>query len=650
MRLSKRRSASYATCPASCRLPRTTGATWPLNCLRAPLTFSSDAGSISKKSCATPSASWSTNRTCGRPTCSTSTAASSSWRSTGSSSSTSAASGGRDLCQQARRRHHRHAAAHLDERVGDAPASRTWSKPPRIALLAVGGFGRGELNPYSDIDILFLHPTTTRSTTAQVNDIVQHVLYMLWDIGFQVGHATRTMAELVTQANGDLRTKTSLLEARFLCGDEALFAEFEKTFERRCLHGHEKEFLEWRVADQADRHAKAGNTRLPAGAEREERLRRPARLPEPDLGRPGEARAAQHAGVRRRAAAHRLRAQAARPRLRFPAAHPHRAALPAKALRRRPHPAPAGPDRRQLRLPAPHHPAPHGGLHARLLRAHLAALQPGQHALRPALRRTAPGASRAGPSCRFHATHRRGDRRLHARERRAGGRFARHLRRRAAAARARLPARPAAQRRPRRRAEDAPAPPPLHGRTGAFIYQTAVRETLLAIFSRKGQVGHALRTMHELGFLGRLLPGIPAPHLPRAARVLPSLHRGRAHAGLHRDARPDHRRDGAALRRSTSRCCSRSRGRTFSTSPCCCTTRAGRTTPRATPRPARSTPCAWRAACSSPAPISPRSSFSSTITSPCRRSRGARTSTTRTRSSSSPASCRRRSGSTCSCC
>jgi [protein-PII] uridylyltransferase len=133
-------------------------------------------------------------------------------------------------------------------------------KPPRIALLAVGGFGRGELNPYSDIDILFLYPDNNAKATAQVNDIVQHVLYMLWDIGFQVGHATRTMAELVAQANGDLRTKTSLLEARFLSGDEPLFTEFEKIFERKCVHGHEKEYLSWRVGDQRDRHEKAGNT------------------------------------------------------------------------------------------------------------------------------------------------------------------------------------------------------------------------------------------------------------------------------------------------------------------------------------------------------------------------------------------------------
>jgi len=133
-------------------------------------------------------------------------------------------------------------------------------KPPRIVLLAVGGFGRGELNPFSDIDILFLYPDEGAKNTEQVNTIVQHILYILWDIGFQVGHATRTMEEVVAQANGDLRTKTSLLEARFLAGDESLFAEFNKTFERRCVRGHEKKFLEWRVGDQQDRHEKAGNT------------------------------------------------------------------------------------------------------------------------------------------------------------------------------------------------------------------------------------------------------------------------------------------------------------------------------------------------------------------------------------------------------
>ncbi|HEX4140706.1 MAG TPA: [protein-PII] uridylyltransferase [Candidatus Methylacidiphilales bacterium] len=133
-------------------------------------------------------------------------------------------------------------------------------KPPQITLLAVGGFGRGELNPYSDIDILFLHHAQNAKATQQVTDIVESVLYMLWDIGFQVGHATRSLNDVVTQANDDLRTKTSLLEARYLAGDDSLSSEYEKTFERRCLHGHEKEYLAWRVGDQRERHEKAGST------------------------------------------------------------------------------------------------------------------------------------------------------------------------------------------------------------------------------------------------------------------------------------------------------------------------------------------------------------------------------------------------------
>ena len=99
----------------------------------------------------------------------------------------------------------------------------------------------------------------------------------------------------------------------------------------------------------------------------------------------------------------------------------------------------------------------------------------------------------------------RGNRRLRPRERRTRGGLQHHVFRRAAAARARLPPRAAAQRRAGRGIETAAAAAALHGQP-AFIYQTAVRETLMAILSRKGQVGHALRTMHELGFLGRFFP------------------------------------------------------------------------------------------------------------------------------------------------
>lgn len=133
-------------------------------------------------------------------------------------------------------------------------------KPPRISLVAVGGFGRGELNPGSDIDIHFLHDARGRESVDFVKEAVEQVLYMLWDVGFNVGHATRTLSEEVDNANTDLRTKTSLLESRLIIGSEELFDEFGRTFERLCLMGREQEFLDWRMADQNERHAKQGNT------------------------------------------------------------------------------------------------------------------------------------------------------------------------------------------------------------------------------------------------------------------------------------------------------------------------------------------------------------------------------------------------------
>ncbi|MEZ0297589.1 MAG: [protein-PII] uridylyltransferase [Candidatus Methylacidiphilales bacterium] len=135
------------------------------------------------------------------------------------------------------------------------PANR-----PKLALAAVGGFGRGELNPHSDIDILFIYAREQGARPRVVDDIVEQVLYMLWDMGLRVGHASRTLDELVEEANGELKTKTALLEARFLCGDQPLYQEFERKLERNCINGHEKEFIEWRFADQDDRHSKHGNT------------------------------------------------------------------------------------------------------------------------------------------------------------------------------------------------------------------------------------------------------------------------------------------------------------------------------------------------------------------------------------------------------
>lgn len=92
---------------------------------------------------------------------------------------------------------------------------------PSVALAAVGGYGRGELSPFSDIDLLVLAPTGSETTPATVRGL----LYPLWDAGFEVGHAVRTPKETIERANADLDTATSILSARWIAGDRDLFDE-----------------------------------------------------------------------------------------------------------------------------------------------------------------------------------------------------------------------------------------------------------------------------------------------------------------------------------------------------------------------------------------------------------------------------------------
>ncbi len=131
---------------------------------------------------------------------------------------------------------------------------------PEMVLAAVGGFGRGELNPYSDVDILFLYTKGRKTEYRLVEDMVEQVLYMLWDVGFKVGHAARTLPELVDEANANLETKTSLLECRLLSGDEKLWEEFEKSFAKECVKGQAEAYVAWRVTEQEERHKKLGGT------------------------------------------------------------------------------------------------------------------------------------------------------------------------------------------------------------------------------------------------------------------------------------------------------------------------------------------------------------------------------------------------------
>jgi [protein-PII] uridylyltransferase len=127
-----------------------------------------------------------------------------------------------------------------------------------FAVVAIGGYGRGELAPFSDIDLLFLLPY---KRTPRVEQVVEYLLYVLWDLGLKVGHAVRSVDECVRQALGDFTIRTSLLESRLLCGDQALYADFRRRFAKDVVAGTGGPFIEAKLAERDERHRKLGDSR-----------------------------------------------------------------------------------------------------------------------------------------------------------------------------------------------------------------------------------------------------------------------------------------------------------------------------------------------------------------------------------------------------
>ncbi|NKB49232.1 MAG: [protein-PII] uridylyltransferase [Alphaproteobacteria bacterium] len=128
----------------------------------------------------------------------------------------------------------------------------------RLAVAAVGGYGRGELAPYSDIDLLFLFPY---KQTPRGEQVVEYMLYLLWDLGIKVGHSTRSTDDCVRLAKQDLTIRTALLEARFLWGDQTLFLDFRKTFQDKVVNGTALDFVDGKLAERDARHKKLGDSR-----------------------------------------------------------------------------------------------------------------------------------------------------------------------------------------------------------------------------------------------------------------------------------------------------------------------------------------------------------------------------------------------------
>jgi len=141
----------------------------------------------------------------------------------------------------------------------DCATARLGSEP-KLSLIADGGYGRGTLNPGSDIDLLFLLPFASNKLTKELEAFVEEILYLLWDLNFKVGHASRSVSECIAEAKRDPLNRTSLLDARLLAGDTALFKKLESQFFSTCLENSLDEFLEERRNDIVTRHKKYSGT------------------------------------------------------------------------------------------------------------------------------------------------------------------------------------------------------------------------------------------------------------------------------------------------------------------------------------------------------------------------------------------------------
>jgi [protein-PII] uridylyltransferase len=136
--------------------------------------------------------------------------------------------------------------------------ARNPTEGERMAVMAVGGYGRGALAPFSDIDLLFLRPY---KQTAHTESVIEFMLYALWDLGFKVGHASRTVDECIKLSREDFTIRTSILEARRLTGDEKLAEDLRRRFRDEVVKGTSAEFVHAKLKERDERHARAGASR-----------------------------------------------------------------------------------------------------------------------------------------------------------------------------------------------------------------------------------------------------------------------------------------------------------------------------------------------------------------------------------------------------
>ncbi len=146
-------------------------------------------------------------------------------------------------------------------------AVASWRKlhgepPLPMCLIALGGYGRHELSPLSDVDVMFLYPEAKKSPElAKFQEHLSNgILYPLWDLKLKIGHSTRALNEVFAEATRDIKTKTSLLESRLIAGAETLYENFTEAYRKHYLQNDPKAYISARLADQASRRTQHGDT------------------------------------------------------------------------------------------------------------------------------------------------------------------------------------------------------------------------------------------------------------------------------------------------------------------------------------------------------------------------------------------------------
>jgi [protein-PII] uridylyltransferase len=143
-------------------------------------------------------------------------------------------------------------------RYADAEHSRRFPRlSQKLAVVARGGYGRAELNPHSDIDLLFLHDYK-RGPYAEI--VAEIMLHVLWDAGLTVGHSMRNARECARMAADDFKEETAILDARYLAGDQALWQELEQLLVANVLNRNQVKFFQAKLAETRERHAHYGDS------------------------------------------------------------------------------------------------------------------------------------------------------------------------------------------------------------------------------------------------------------------------------------------------------------------------------------------------------------------------------------------------------